>query len=62
MATDKYIQVMEILPEELADYVREANIGDLFFTNIDTEHYMCYCTKEIINGNEKPCWLKMVER
>lgn len=62
MTTDKFVQVMEILPEELADYVREANIGDLFFTNIYTERYMCYCTKEIINGSEEPCWLKMVER
>lgn len=55
-------KVIKILPEQLEDYVREAVIGDVFCTSINmgyyTEHYMCYCTEEIINGRENPCWLK----
>lgn len=59
-------QVRNILHEELEDYVSKAVIGDVFYTSINmgyyTDHYMCYCTEEIINGSKRPCWLKMVER
>ena len=57
-------QVRKILPEELEGYVNKAVIGDVFYTSINmgyyTDHYMCYCTKEIINGSKRPCWLKIV--
>ena len=61
---DKLPQVRKILPEELEDYVSKAVIGDVFYTGINMgyciDHYMCYCTEEIINGSKRPYWLKIV--
>ena len=61
---DKLPKVTIIMSEELEEYVSKAVIGDVFFCSINdsvlTKRYMCYCTEEIICGDEEPCWLRLV--